>query len=121
LNLTQVFCYTGCIIGIQRGGNVVMASFMPGKNERIKISPAPDRIHNDRTRQTVYDEVVHNACEEAKTQKGVKQIDNIPVSLSFFEENRLGKDLKWYPRRFSVTVQLYNISGSKILCCPICL
>ncbi len=91
-----------------------MASFLPGKNARIKIFPAPDRIRNDRTRQTDDDEVVHNACTEAKPQKGVKQFDHIPGSLFFFEENQLGKNLKWYPRWFFVTNQQNNIKGSQI-------
>jgi hypothetical protein len=83
-----------------------MASFSPGINQHTKISPAPNRIHNDLNRQSILDEVFHNVRREANPRKGIKQLTNILESLSSFKEYHLGNDLKWYPRRFPKTHHL---------------
>jgi hypothetical protein len=106
-------------IGVQRGGNVNMASFWPGNNDSMNNFSAPNRMHKNRTRQTNDDERVNNACKEANTHIGVKQLDNIPESLTFLKENHLGKDMKWYPHRFFVIIQQNNIKGSQFSRCPL--
>jgi hypothetical protein len=106
-------------IGVPRGGDVNMASFWPGKNKSTNNFSAPNRIHNNRTRQTNNDEMVNNACQEANTPIGIKQLENITESLTFLKNNHLGKDLKWYPRRFFVSFQQNNLKGSQFSRCPL--